>query len=182
MTASAPTPLPADLDTLAKRDLVALCEERGFTVPARATADGLRETLRDHHRMAEAEYRREAHEALRDEWRVRRPRVEASVAAQVTREALWGLANLFSRVQGAEDTLLYAVEDALPLMMAYLRDDERVTKADLRLQVESLAREVESLRKNRVGAEEYAAFTMDSTHRGVTTLRGREDARRANRK
>lgn len=182
MTASAPTPLPADLDTLAKRSLVALCEERGFTAPTRATADDLRETLRDHHRMAEAEYRREAHEAMRAEWQVRRPRVEASAAAQVTRDALWGLANLFSRVQGCEDTLLYAVEDALPLMMAYLRGDERVSKADLRLQVESLAREVESLRTHRVGAEEYAAFTMDRTAQGLTTLRERKEARRANRK
>jgi hypothetical protein len=182
MTASAPTPLPADIDTLAKRDLVALCEERGFTVPARATADDLRETLRSRHRMAEAEYRREAHEAITAKWQVHHPRVEASAAAQVSRDALWGLANLFSRVQGYEDTLLYAVEDALPLMMAYLRDDERVSKADLRLQVDTLVREVENVRKHREGSADYAAFTMGDAARRVTTLREREEARRANRK
>ena len=85
-------------------------------------------------------------------------------------------------MQGSEDTLLYAVEDALPLMLAYLRDDERVSKADLRSQVEHLAREVERVRQHRIDAEEYATFTMDSTHRGPTAAEARTEARKAARK
>jgi hypothetical protein len=177
----APAPLPADLDVLPRRDLVALCEERGVYHTTRTTADDLRSSLRDHARMREAAYRLEAHEAMREAWQGKHPRVQPSAAAQVTRDALWGLANLFSRVQGSEDTLLCAVEDALPLMMAYLRDDERVSKADLRSQVETLAREVERIRQHRVEAEDYATFTMDGVARSLTAANERKAARKAAR-
>ena len=184
MTASAPTPLPADIDTLAKRDLVALCEERGFTVPARATADDLRETLRSRHRIAVECFRMEQVAAVRGEWSAKPAHapVHENEAAQVVRDSLWGLANLFGLVQGEADSLVHVVEGALPILAAFLDGDERVTAQDARNEVQTLTHTLASLRRSREGSADYAAFTMRDAARRVTTLREREEARRANRK
>ena len=181
MTASAPTPLPADIDTLAKRDLVALCEERGFTVPARATADDLRETLRSRHRIKVECYRMEQVAAVRAEWSAKPAHtpVHENEAAQVVRDSLWGLANLFGRVQGEADSV---VEGALPILTAFLDGDERVTAQDVRNEVHTLTHTISALRRSREGSADYAAFTMGDAARRVNTLREREEARRANRK
>lgn len=178
---NAPAPLPADLDTLSKRALVALCDKLGVHHTARATADDLRTALRDADRITSHAYHYMEVQTLREEYEAKRPLVPASEAAQTVRESLWGLANLFSRVHESEDTLLYSVQAALPVLAAYCRDDARVSKADLKLEVETLMREVERIRQNRIEAEEYATFTLGDAHRRLTSAAGRAEARKAAR-
>lgn len=184
LPAPAPVPLPSDLDTLAKRDLVALCEERSVSVPNRATADDIRETLRSHHRIAVECFRMEQIAEVRAEWAAKPAHapLPENDAAQVVRDSLWGLANLFGRDQHESDSLVHAIEQSLPVLNAFLKGDERVTQQDARNAVYDLTHTLASLRRSREDAADYAAFSMGDATRRVNTLRDRAEARRANRK
>ena len=185
MPLAAPVPLPADLDTMPRRDLVALCEQRGFSTPAaRATADDLRETLRSNHRIAVECYRREQMLAVREEWFAHPAHavVREGAAAQVMRDSLWGLANLYGRVQSETDSLVHTVEAALPVLSAFLDGDARVTPQDARNEVQTLVYALNTLRRNREEAADYAGFTMGDAARRVTALREQQEARNPRRR
>ena len=184
MPLAAPSPLPADLDTLAKRDLVALCEERGVSVPNRATADDLRETLRSRHRIAVESFRWEQVTEVRAEWAAKPTHapLPENDAAGVVRDSLWGLANLFGRVQGEADSLVHVLEAELPVLNAFVKGDERITQQDARNAVYTLTHALATLRRSREDAADYAAFSMGDATRRVNTLRDRAEARRSSRK
>ena len=185
MPLAAPVPLPADLDTLARRDLVALCEQRGLSTPAtRATADDIRETLRSNHRIAVECYRREQVRAVREDWFAHpaHAAIRENEAAQVVRDSLWGLANLFGRMQGEADSLVHVVEAALPVLSAFLDGDARVTTQDARNEVQTLVYALGALHRSREDAANYAAFTMGDAARRVNTLREQQEARNPRRR
>jgi hypothetical protein len=180
-----PVALPADLSTLARRDLVALAEERGVEFAARDTAESLRERLVDAHRGQVAEYRYAVEGEVRDAYRAKHAPVAPSAPEQITRDALWGLANMFSRMQGEGDILVHAVEAALPLLLAHLKGDERIDRAAALGEVENLKRALEQVAEHRAGAVVYAAFTMRDVQRGVETAReavAKRDAEREARR
>jgi len=176
-----PVALPADLSTLARRDLVALAEERGVEFAARDTAESLRERLMDAYRAQQMEYRYAVAGEVRDAYSAKHPPVAPSACEQITRDALWGLANLFSRVQGEGDILVHAVEAALPLLLAHLKGDERIDRAIALGEVENLKRALEQVAGHRADAQVYAAFTMSDVHRGVEKAREAEAKQRAER-
>jgi hypothetical protein len=176
-----PSPLPAALDTLARRDLVALAEERGVDVSARDTAESLRERLVDAYRAQQMEYRYAVASEVRDAYSAKHAPVAPSAPEQITRDALWGLANLFGRVQGEGDILVHAVEAALPLLLAHLKGDERIDRAAALGEVENLKRALEQVAGHRADAQVYASFTMSDVHRGVEKAREAEAKQRAER-
>ena len=163
-----PVALPADLSTLARRDLVALAEERGVEFAARDTAESLRERLVEAHRAQVAEHRYAVAGEVREAFRAKHPPVAPSAPEQIVRDSLWGLANLFSRVQGEGDILVHAVEAALPLLLAHLKGDERIDRAAALGEVENLKRALEQVASHRAGAEVYAAFTMREVANDLT--------------
>jgi hypothetical protein len=173
MPVTFPAPLPADLDALARRDLVAIAEERGMEVYRRDTAESLCIRLRDLVRDQTTAARYKNVSEVREAHRAKVAHVEPSEAAQVIRDSLWGLANLFGRVQGEADTLVYTVENAIPVLLAYLNGDERVDRQTVLNEVSSLQHEVARVRESRVIAEKYAGFTMDDTADRVNAIRAR---------
>jgi len=178
-------PLPADLDTIAKRDLVALCEERRLTHSTRATAEDLRVALREQHRIATCVHRDEQVRAVRAEWFASRDPLGGgshNEAAAVMRGSLWGLANLFSQMQGESDELVASLEYSVPLLAGFFAGDERVDANEARLAVGNLVRAMERVRHRREEAADYASFTMGDTHRLLSTMAERKAARERSRK
>lgn len=80
-TATAPAPLPF-LFSLARRDLVALCDERGIRVAPRDTAAVLRERLEDNDLAARRDREYAARNAAREESEARRAHVHEAVEAR----------------------------------------------------------------------------------------------------
>jgi len=176
-----PTPLPIDLATRTRRDLAALAEKRGIEITKLDTADTIRERLVDAHRAQVIEHRYAVAGEVRDAYSAKHPPVAPSACEQITRDALWGLANMFSRVQGEGDILVHAVEAALPLLLAHLKGDERIDRAIALGEVENLKRALEQVAGHRADAQVYAAFTMSDVHRGVEKAREAEAKQRAER-
>ena len=171
--------LPADLATLARRDLVALAEANGLTVAARDTAESLRERLVDAQRLRRVEARYAAVEAVREARRAKVAPIPASQAEQAIRESLWGLANLFSRTQGEADNLVHAVDAAIPVLAAFLKGDESIDREDAVAEVRSLQYALDYIRQSRVDTEKYAAFTMGDSARRVEALRATHERKPA---
>lgn len=171
--------LPADLATLARRDLVALAEANGLTVAARDTAESLRERLVDAQRLRRVAARYEAVAAVRAEHRKQVPALKPSQAEQVIRDTLWGLANLFGRQQGEAENLVHAVDGALPVLAAFLNGDESIDREDALAEVRNLQYALDYLRQSREDAEKYATFTMGDSARRVEALRATHERKPA---
>ena len=176
-----PVTLPADLSTLTRRDLAALAEERGVEITQRDTADTIRERLVDAHRAQVIEHRYAVAGEVRDAYSAKHPPVAPSAPEQIVRDSLWGLAYMFSRMQGEGDILIHAVEAALPLLLAHLKGDEHIDRATALGEVENLKRALEQVAGHRADAQVYAAFTMSDVHRGVEKAREAEAKQRAER-
>jgi len=165
-----PVPLPADLDTMSRRDLLALAQERGVRASPRAVLDDLRWNIRQAWQMENIRYRHAQAEAVRAEWQVAHPPVPDSEAAQVLKDALWGLANLAGAVHGPHADLLRTVEYEAPVLEAFFRGDARVTRDDAATSAGRLTRAIERVRTKRQEADEYASFTMGSAARRLAAM------------
>jgi hypothetical protein len=162
-----PVALPV-LTNLTRRDLVALAEERGLPVAARDTADTLKVRLVDNQRARLGEYRDAVATEVRESFRAKHPPVAPSASEQIVRDSLWGLANLFNRVQGNGDILVQAVEASLPLILAHLKGDERISRGDALMEAVNLKQALEQVAGHRADAEVYAAFTMREVANDLT--------------
>jgi hypothetical protein len=171
--------LPSDLDTMPRRDLAAFAEAHGAEVSARDTADTLRTRLRDLQREQRSEARNENVRAVRTAHAEKNPPVKSGQSEQVIRDSLWGLANLFSRVQGEADTIAYTVEGAIPVLLAFLNGDERIDREAALAEVRNLQYGVESVRQARLDAEKYAVFVMGDAARRVEGLRATHERKPA---
>jgi hypothetical protein len=165
-----PAPLPADLDTMSRRDLVALAEERGVRVTARAVLDDIRWNIRQEWQRDTVRYRHAQNEAVRAEWQVAHPPVPESEGAQVLKDALWGLANLSGTLHSPHEELLRVLEHEAPVLEAFFRGDARVTKHDAATSAGRLTRAIERVRIKRQEADEYASFTMGSAARRLAAM------------
>ena len=113
-------PLPENLDTLQRADLVVLCDEAGLITKRTENAAALRKRLRDRHLDAARRERERARYLADAAYRKRIPAPERNPAHDVIRSGLWGLANLFSVLEqdGQVAALLY---NALPVLSGYVR-------------------------------------------------------------
>jgi hypothetical protein len=114
-------PLPANLDALQRADLVVLCDGVGLLTKRSETAAALRERLRDRYLDAARREREHARYQREAAYRKRVPAPRPDPALEAVRAGLWGLANLVSTLDRANDiaSTIYAV---LPALAGYVND------------------------------------------------------------
>jgi transcription initiation factor TFIIIB Brf1 subunit/transcription initiation factor TFIIB len=182
MTASAPAivlALPADLDTLLRRDLVALCEERGVSVAPRDTAAALRERLEENDLTARREREWQERLAIREASDARlapvykqvegsftctkMPRRTISEALHAVEAAAGGGFASANDSDGREAGLLLAVDRLVAVLRAAADPASVVTLEDALLEAEAAEN---TTKHNRLLAER-AREGVEARLRGI---------------
>lgn len=122
-------PLPANLDTLQRADLVVLCDQRSLLVKRTETAAALRARLRRCHETVALHQRNVVRSAAEAEYRKRVPAPERNPALDVVRAGLWGLANLASALE-QDGQIAQTLYYALPVLAGYVRGTGGFTREE----------------------------------------------------
>ena len=170
------TPLPANLDTLPRRDLVALAQERGVVFASRDTADTLRERLRRDEQRRETAARYApivaANEASRERRRAAHEAADAAlVDTRLPRRAMADAVGVFARLNspfanGADERevrLRHALSQLVNVARAAADPASGVTLDDLLRE----ARDAEGCMQREEEAARRQADEVASTLRAI---------------
>jgi len=140
-----PTPLPPHLDHMSRRDLAALCAERGLRVASRDTAAILRDRVRDEHKSEAFLWRQE--QARRVRATVANNSLPNDTPFGAGRTLLWGVANLNLESDGEHmASVAAALETLMLLVTEHLDGTGGVDADDLRDHVEGMRAVLERVR------------------------------------